>query len=150
MKVLLLGGTGYLGRRCIQALLAHQHTLTVYVRSPEKLQSLVTADVIAALDSVIVGDATNATQIAQALGDHAIEAIVNVAGNQVLPWKEKELPKIVRAVCDAAVAVGKERGRPLRVWVTSGINVLNYPGTPWLLNDLYVPLQSTASLGGSS
>jgi hypothetical protein len=35
----------------------------------------------------------------------------------------------VRAVVDAAVAVGRERGRPLRVWVIGGMSSLGYPGT---------------------
>lgn len=78
--------------------------------------------------------------ISKVILDHDIEAIVDVAGNQVLPWKEFLLPKIAKAVTDAAVAVGKERGKPLRAWLVSGINILRYPGTPepYLLQD-YIP-----------
>jgi len=58
----------------------------------------------------------------------------------VLPWQEFLLPKIAKAVMDAAVAVGRERGVPLRAWLVSGMNILQYPGTPnlYLLQD-YIP-----------
>lgn len=86
---------------------------------------------------MVVGDATDAAGIKKAILDHDIEAIVDVAGNQVLPWKEYLLPKIAKAVTDAAIAVGKERGRPLRAWLVSGMSILQYPGTPneYLLQD---------------
>jgi nucleoside-diphosphate-sugar epimerase len=136
MRVLLLGGTGNLGLRCIQALLAHGHILTLYVRNLEKLRSLVSPALIEKVESVVVGDATDATGIKKALLEHDIEAIVDVAGNQVLPWKEFLLPKIAKAVSEAAIAVRKERGKPLRAWVTSGMGVLEYPGTPHLIQSL--------------
>lgn len=86
---------------------------------------------------VVVGDATDAEGIKKAIVDYDIEAIVDVAANQVLPWKEFLLSKIAKAVTDAAVAVGKDRGAPLRAWLVSGIGVLQYPGTPneYLLQD---------------
>jgi uncharacterized protein YbjT (DUF2867 family) len=136
MRVLLLGGTGNLGSRCIPALLAHKHIVTLYVRNPSKLQLLVSPPVIEKT-TVVVGDATDSAGIKKAIVDHGIEAIVNVAGNQVRPGQELLLPKIAKAVTDAAVAVGKERGTPLRAWLVSGMNILRYPGTPnsYLLQD---------------
>ena len=109
--------------------------MTIYVRNPAKLRTIVSAEAIEAAESVVVGDATNSAQIQQAILEHDIEAIVDVAGNQVPPWKELLLPKIAKAVCDAAVAVGKERGRPLRAWLVSGITVLEYPGTIHFITD---------------
>ena len=133
---LLLGGTGNLGLRCIQALLAHKHVVILYVRNPSKLRLLVSPSVIEKT-RVVVGDATDAEGIKKAIVDYDIEAIVDVAANQVLPWKEFLLSKIAKAVTDAAVAVGKDRGAPLRAWLVSGIGVLQYPGTPneYLLQD---------------
>lgn len=76
------------------------------------------------------GDATDAEGIKKAIREHDIEGIIDVAGNQVLPWKEYVLPKIAKAVSDAAVAIGKERGeKPLRVWVAGGIGCMDYPGS---------------------
>jgi hypothetical protein len=82
-----------------------------------------------------VGDVTDSPALEKAIRDHNIEGIVDVAGNQVLPWKEYLLPKIAKAVSDAAITVGKERGAPLRVWVTSGLGVMQIPGTPYLIHD---------------
>ena len=134
MKVLLLGGTGNLGRRCIQALLAHRHEVTLYVRNPAKLRTMVSAAVLDHV-TIVVGDAFDTAGIKNAIVDHDIEGIVDVAGNMVAPWKEPVLPQIAKAVTDAAVAVGRERGRPLRAWLVTGINVLKYPGRNDLLND---------------
>jgi len=116
MRVLLLGATGNLGKRCVPALLAHEHVLTIYVRNPSKFKSVMSPEIIQRLESIVVGDATDTATIAKTIRDHDIEGIVNVAGNQVLPWKEFLLPKIAKAVADAAIAVGNERGVPLRVW----------------------------------
>jgi uncharacterized protein YbjT (DUF2867 family) len=136
MRVLLLGGTGNLGTRCIPALLAHNHTVTLYVRNPSKLQLLVSSSVLEKT-KIVVGDATDSEGIKRAILDSNVEAVVNVSGNQVLPGQELLLPKIAKAVTDAAVAAGKERGTPLRAWLVSGMNILRYPGTPnsYLLQD---------------
>jgi len=45
------------------------------------------------------------------------------------------MPKIARAVTHAAVAVGKQRGKPLRAWISSGIVSLECPGTGYLFSD---------------
>jgi NADPH:quinone reductase-like Zn-dependent oxidoreductase len=135
MKVLLVGCTGNLGTRCLQALLAHNHTVVLYVRNPAKLHKLVSPDVIQRIAAIVLGDATDAASLLAALQDHAVDAIVDVAGNQVLPWQEQVLPKITRSVTKAAVATGRARGRPLRAWFVTGINVLEYPGAPGLLTD---------------
>lgn len=136
MRVLLLGGTGNLGTRCIPALLAHKHIVTLYVRNPSKLRLLISTSALEQT-TIVVGDATDSAGIKQAILEHNIEAILNVAGNQVPPGQELLLPKIAKAVTDAAVAVGRERGTPLRAWLVSGMNILRYPGTPnsYLLQD---------------
>lgn len=136
MRVLLLGGTGNLGRRCVPALLAHQHVLTIFVRNPSKFKAMMSPELVERLESIVVGDATDSAALEKAIRDHDVEAIVDVAGNQVYPWQEYLLPMIAKAVSDAAVAIGKERGVPLRVWVTSGLGILKKPGTPYLVQDL--------------
>lgn len=130
MRVLLLGATGNLGLRCIPALLAHSHTLTVYVRNIPKLHTLVSPALISQLNAIVQGDATDAEGIKKAIREHDIEGIIDVAGNQVWPWYEYVLPAIAKAVRDAAITVGKERGgKPLRVWVTGGMGCMEYPGS---------------------
>ncbi|TVY40944.1 hypothetical protein LSUB1_G003110 [Lachnellula subtilissima] len=93
MRVLLLGGTGNLGKRCVPALLAHEHVLTIYVRNPSKFKHL------------------------------------ECSRQSFL------LPKIAKAVADAAIAVGNERGVPLRVWITAGLGLLKTPGRPYLIQE---------------
>ncbi len=135
MRVLLLGATGSLGRHCVQALVAHKHVVTLYVRNIPKLRTIISPALLALVDSIVEGDATDSEGIKRALVAHDIEGIIDVAGNQVLPWREHLLPKIATAVSSAAIAVGKERGRPLRAWVTSGIGIMRMPGTEYLIQD---------------
>ena len=134
MRVLLLGATGNLGLRLIPALLIHNHHVVVYVRSPSKLRSLVPPSLLSRIVTVI-GDATDSPSIQNAITEHDCDAIVDTAGNQVLPWKEHLLPKIAKAVADAAVAVGRARGKPLRAWLIGGLGSLQYPGTGYLVRD---------------
>ena len=61
--------------------------MTVYVRNPSKLSLLVSSSVIESL-KIVIGDVTDSAGIKKAILDHDIEAIVNVAGNQVLPGTE--------------------------------------------------------------
>jgi putative NADH-flavin reductase len=135
MRVLLLGATGNLGSRCLLALIAHKHVVTVFVRNIGKLQAMMSPALLAQVNAIVEGDATDSAALKKALLDHDIEGIVDVAGNQVPPWKEYLLPKIASAVRDAAVAVGKQRGKPLRAWITAALGILEYPGTSYLIQD---------------
>jgi hypothetical protein len=87
------------------------------------------------LESIVVGDVTDSPALENTIRDHNIEGIIDVAGNQVLPWKEYLLPKIAKAVSNAAITVGKERGAPLRVWVTAGLGLMQKPGTSYLIQE---------------
>ncbi|KUJ15513.1 uncharacterized protein LY89DRAFT_783645 [Mollisia scopiformis] len=137
MRILLLGGTGNLGRRLIPALLSHNHTLTLLLRNPSKLTSLITPNLHALISAIETGDATDAAAIKRTLVAHDIEAIINVAGDQVRSGEEWVLPKIAKAVTEAAIQVSEERGkgRELRVWITCGLGIAAYPGTGRLIQD---------------
>jgi nucleoside-diphosphate-sugar epimerase len=135
MRVFLIGATGNLGQRLIPALLVHKHFVTVYVRSLAKLSATVPPELIAQL-TIVVGDATDAAAVKRALVENRCDAIINAAGNQVLPWREPVLPKIAKAVADAAVDVGRDRGgRPLRAWFIGGMMSLEIPKTDHLVQD---------------
>lgn len=129
MKVLLLGSTGNLGRRLLPALLSYNHTVTILVlpTSTYKLPLLFSSSLLSQIQAIEQGDATSASDIKGVIEKHGIDGIIDVAGNQKPGtfWKEKRgdgylLEKIARAVSTAAVEVGRERGRGLRVWVTAG------------------------------
>lgn len=129
MKILLLGSTGNLGTRCLPSLIAHNHDIVLLVRHPSKLPLLFHPSLLARVSAIVTGDATDAQILEKTMLEHGIEGVVNVAGNQVLPWREQVLPRIARAVTDAARTAGRRRGRVLRAWLVSGFNVLEYPGT---------------------
>jgi putative NADH-flavin reductase len=135
MRVLLLGATGNLGSRCLPALIAHHHVVTVFVRNLPKLRSMISPALLEEVNAILEGDVTDSAALKKVIIDHDIEGIIDVAGNLVKPWEEFLLPKIASAVRDAAVVVGKQRGKPLRAWVTSGFGILQYPGTNYLIQD---------------
>ena len=137
MKVLLIGATGNLGLRLIPALLTHNHSVTTFIRSPSKLESLLPESIYRKL-TIVQGDATDAGAIKRAILDHGCDAAVNTAGVAALaPWGKSELPGIFRAVIDAVCEVGKERKgeKLLRVWVLGGMGVLDYPGGESMLSN---------------
>ncbi|KAI2082441.1 hypothetical protein LOZ36_005960 [Ophidiomyces ophidiicola] len=126
MRVLLLGATGNLGLRLIPALLVHGHQVVAYVRSPQKLQTLAPESVLVHV-KIFHGDATDVERLKTAIREHNCTAVVDTAGNQVWPWKEHQLRKIARAVSQAAIEIGEERGIPIRAHFLCGFGELNYP-----------------------
>lgn len=143
MRVLLLGATGNLGSRLIPALLAHKHAVIVFVRSPEKLHSLVSSQLVNSV-TVVKGDALDTEAIEAALRTHNCDALVNTAHNLTMPWREQIPGSIAASASSAAVTVGKERGgEPLRAWFIGGLGSIEYPGTGgWKIQD-YMPLWTT-------
>ncbi|EXJ70488.1 uncharacterized protein A1O5_06557 [Cladophialophora psammophila CBS 110553] len=139
MKVLLLGATGNLGLRLVAALLTHGHSVVAFVRSPKKLESLIPASVYQQI-TVVQGDATDSAAIKKAILDAGCDAVVNTAGLAALPpWGKSDLPKIFRAVVDAAREAGAERKKPLRAWLLAGLGALYFPGSETLLSN-YIPI----------
>lgn len=67
MNLLLLGATGRVGRYILNYALADGHTVTVLVRSPDKLEDF--ASQYGTQLQIIQGDATNEEDIAKALKD---------------------------------------------------------------------------------
>ncbi|KAL8809945.1 MAG: hypothetical protein Q9200_002976 [Gallowayella weberi] len=140
MKVLLLGATGNLGSRLIPALLAHKHTVVIFVRSESKLKSLVDSAAISRC-TVVNGDATNTHAIAAAIIDHQCNALINSAGvAAIFPWQDPTMQGIINAVATAAVEASKKLGYPLRCWFLGGLTVLDFPGMPGTRVSAYFPL----------
>ncbi|KAK4493644.1 hypothetical protein PRZ48_014829 [Zasmidium cellare] len=139
MKVLLLGATGNLGSRILPALLTHGHTVTAYVRSAQKLQSLLPEAVFRRI-TIVQGDATDVSAIKEAILSSKCDAVVTAAGVAAMaPWAKSDLPKIFRAILEAVRQAGSERGRPYRFWCLGGTGVLYYPGTQSMLSS-YMPV----------
>ena len=135
MKVLLIGATGNLGLRLTAALLTHGHSVVAFVRSSQKLESLLPASVFPQL-AVVQGSATDSLAVKKAILDAKCDAVVNTAGLAALPpWGKSDLPAIFRAVLDAVREAGAERRKPLRVWFLAGLGVLHYPGSETMLSN---------------
>lgn len=135
MKVLLIGATGNLGIRLIPALLTHGHSVVVYVRSPNKLESLLPEAVYRQI-AVVKGDATDSIAIKNAILESGVEGVVNTAGVAAMaPWGKSQLPEIFRAVLGGVRQAGAERKKPLRTWFLGGLGVLYYPGTQTMLSN---------------
>ncbi|EXJ77986.1 hypothetical protein A1O3_09145 [Capronia epimyces CBS 606.96] len=139
MKVLLIGATGNLGIRLVAALLTHGHSVVAFVRSSNKLESLLPASVYHQI-TVVQGDATDPDSIKRAILDASCDAVVNTAGLAALPpWGHSELPAIFHAVVDAVREAGVDRKKPLRAWFLAGLGVLYYPGSESMLSN-YLPV----------
>ncbi|KAI0651461.1 NAD-P-binding protein [Trametes meyenii] len=78
MHLLVLGATGPCGLQLIEQALALNHTLVLYVRSPQKLPETVTANPAV---SVLEGQLTDAGKLAEAL--HGVHAVLSALGPAV-------------------------------------------------------------------
>ncbi|MCJ1225171.1 hypothetical protein MMC12_001820 [Toensbergia leucococca] len=139
MKVLLVGAGGNLGIRLVAALLTHGHSVVAFVRSSNKLESLLPSSVYGQI-AVVQGDATDRVSIKKAILDANCDAVVNTAGVAALPpWGNSGLPAIFRAVLDAVREAGLDRNKPLRAWFLGGLGVLYFPGSESMFSN-YVPI----------
>jgi nucleoside-diphosphate-sugar epimerase len=133
MKVLLLVVTGNVGSRLLPALLAHNHQVVAYVRSPTKIS----LEAKSKLDSIVVGSATDSNAIKHAILSHKCTAVVSAAGVAAMTGFSSpgEFPAIFAAVVQATLETGRERGAPIRCWLMSGFGILDSPKMPYLLVD---------------
>jgi putative NADH-flavin reductase len=76
--LLIFGGTGKLGRRLIRAAQSAGYHVTTYVRSKDKLASLIEQELYDAL-TVIEGDGLDAQAVGRAMGGYG--TAINAAGN---------------------------------------------------------------------
>ncbi|KAJ5629712.1 hypothetical protein N7528_003369 [Penicillium herquei] len=132
MRVLVLGGTGKLGSRLLSALIAREHQVFAFVRTPSKLAPGIQDK----LSGVERGDAKNSSEIEAAIVRNKCDAVVNAAGYAAMaPWGKSDLPAIVDAVTTAALQVGRNRGSPLRVWFLGGQGLLDIPTRKYMIVD---------------
>ncbi|CAG8957217.1 hypothetical protein HYFRA_00009419 [Hymenoscyphus fraxineus] len=138
MKVLLLGVTGNVGSRMLPALLARNHRVVAYVRTPSKIPS----EAKSKLDAIITGSATDSEAIKAAIISHNCDAVVNAAGVAAITrfHSQGDFSTIFAAVVKAAREAGRERGgAPIRCWLMSGFGILDSPKKPYTMAD-YIPM----------
>lgn len=119
MKLFILGGTGNTGRRLITMALARGHAVTAYVRSREKLLSVL-GEIPDGLDAV-VGDIADAETLIAAMRGH--DCVINSAGNAQDGASYQPLVEAVISAAEAALPAGG------RFWLFGGAAVLDVPGT---------------------
>ena len=90
MKLIVFGATGGVGKLFVQQAIEKGHTVTAFVRSPEKMD----------IDGVqiIQGDAFDATSVANAIEGH--EVVVSCVGSTEGPEKHTSIEKMVRNIAD--------------------------------------------------
>jgi len=134
MKVLLIGATGNLGLRLVAALLTHGHVVVAYVRSTNKLESLLPESIYSQI-TVVEGNATDSSLVSRTILERDCDAVVNCAGVAAMaPWKRNNLPEIFSAVLKGVRQAGATTNKPLRAWFLGGLGVLHFPGTDVMLS----------------
>lgn len=84
MKILITGGTGFIGRALISSLLAQTHQITVLSRSPEKVSSL------------FDDSATPLKSLQTLIADDHFDVIINLAGAPIFDkrWTDNQKEKL--------------------------------------------------------
>ncbi|MBL8727762.1 MAG: Gfo/Idh/MocA family oxidoreductase [Planctomycetes bacterium] len=104
-EVVVLGGTGFLGRRCVQRLRAAGRPLTLVVRKPQ----LLPAELRDGSVRVFAGDAADPQVLALAFaGAASVLHLATVAGDDAAAV-ERTMAAAVRAAGEAAEAAGVQR-----------------------------------------
>ena len=120
MRILIAGGSGFLGRPLCELLLQHHHQVTVLSRNPAKAASALPAAV-----SVIAWDALTRGQWERTLD--TADAVINLAGEPIADqrWtaQRKQLVRNSRttATCLLVQAIGRASPRPSVLVNASGI-----------------------------
>jgi uncharacterized protein YbjT (DUF2867 family) len=110
MRTLVTGGTGYIGRRLVAALVARGHGVRVLVRSES-------AGCIPDTVVPVIGNALDARSIAAALD--ADDTLVHLVGTpHPNPAKAEEFQRVDLASIRASVAAAKRAGLPHLVYVS--------------------------------
>lgn len=127
LKVLIFGATGNAGRCLVGAALDYGHQTSVFVRDREKLRYVLGGYIPDELN-VYVGDARDATAVAEATADHG--AVVNAAAYV-------QDIRIFEAICGTIVTeADKHLHEPRRLWQFGGLPGLKVPHTNIMGTDL--------------
>ena len=99
MKIIVFGATGGVGQHFVEMAVKAGHTVTAFVRTPEKLK---TKDV-----AIIQGDAFNADQVADAVLGH--DAVISCLGSSTGVKKSNELETMGKNIADGMEKAGVKR-----------------------------------------
>jgi nucleoside-diphosphate-sugar epimerase len=139
MKVLLTGGTGFVGAHIVAALVGRGHDVRMLVRRPEQVPvSLAPFDV--AVDDVVVGDVLDESAVQKALD--GCEAVVHAAAVFSLdPRRIEEVLATNERATELVLGGAVERGLDPVIHVSSTVALVRHGGSgPDLpLGDMELP-----------
>src|SRR3954449_8895091 len=115
MRVMITGGTGFIGAHTVSALLDAGHEPTLLVRNPERVRRNVGAlGVDTAALTLVTGDMADAEAVARGVAD--VEAVIHAAA-MVAPLNRSNAQQTIetnvhgtRTVVEAALAGGCDPG----------------------------------------
>ena len=109
MRIIVFGASGRLGRQVVRRAAEGGHSVTAFVRSPEKLDLDALGLSAAARDAVVVrqGDALDADAVAEAVIGH--DAIISAVGGANGLRAGDDISRMVGKMADAALAAGVNR-----------------------------------------
>jgi len=104
MRVLVTGGTGFIGAHVVRLLLAEGHEPTVYdqVATGSALEAILPARAFEALDKV-AGDITDLPQILRTIKSRKIERVIHLA--HILGFADENPTRSIEVNCKGAVNV---------------------------------------------
>lgn len=110
MKILIIGGTGFLGSRIVQKLINRNHNVSILTRNPDKTMSFDTSKV-----SFIVGDITAITSItiADTFDVLVYTAMVPFKPGRISRKKFKELETLTRIYYQNTIHLAETLNCPL-------------------------------------
>lgn len=119
MRLLIIGASGNSGLALTKMALARGHQVTAYVRSAEKLQSLLGAQAVPGL-TIRTGTLDDHAALADAMAEQG--AVINAAGNATTD--PDYVPMVQSLIGDAEAALGAGG----RLWLFGGAAALDVPG----------------------
>lgn len=129
MRLLIIGATGNSGLALTRQALARGHAVTAYVRSAEKLRTLLAGQDCSGL-TLRTGTLEDHAALAEAMAGQ--EAVINAAGNATT---DRDFVPMVHSVIGISEAVLGAGGR---LWLFGGAAVLDVPGFQLRAADLPV------------
>jgi uncharacterized protein YbjT (DUF2867 family) len=123
MKVLVTGGTGFVGPKVVHALRARDHAVRALVRKPEREKTLKAWGC-----DLVQGDVTDADSLGRAA--EGCEAVVHMVS--IIKGSQEDYDRVMVGGTDSLIAVAKDAGvRRFVLMSALGVNERNRELTPY-------------------
>jgi len=143
MRIMVTGGTGFVGSHTVRAFIEAGHEVRLLVRDPEKVRRVFDPwDISVPEKDVVVGDIVDESSVLRAM--ERCDAVFH--GAALVDMKRANAQKVLDTNAlgvELVVGGAVERGLPRIVYVSS-MSVFFYPGAPPLRLDMPIAEASTA------